>query len=371
MKSIAQLAFLSPKFAPGLSLPASPKGGRISNSFPRRQLTLDPWAASSLLQKSIRRGEVKLALRAAATLHQYRGHGIWRRLASIALEDVGIADLQLVSELVRLSTDAARQNVETSPHVLADVVRRLAAAPKDRSADYLFCAATKLATALDDRRAFEGLSFDEKLSIATHDFEPLTRRAVATLSACTTYKGGKLLVQKEASRTFVAGFERVPDNLLNSMMLLTGQHSHPFGLMLVLVWSQYEFTGGASGYSRPPLPQTEHINGLPLYTFDKHTAVGKKTIPKLAEQCPSVRDALARWVPRDRWAEVTLMAAFYVDAAPVAHRLEWFASELLEFAGFHADMTSAGCVWAGAKPVMECVEDSLAVLNHLRRAALI
>ena len=65
-------------------------------------LNLDPWAASSLLQKAIRRGETALAQQAAAKLHGQRGNGIWRRLMTIAVEDIGIADVQLISDVVRL-----------------------------------------------------------------------------------------------------------------------------------------------------------------------------------------------------------------------------------------------------------------------------
>ncbi len=59
-------------------------------------LPLDPWTASSLLQKAIRRGDTDLAQWAASTLHRQRGASIWRRLVLIAFEDVGIGDLALV-----------------------------------------------------------------------------------------------------------------------------------------------------------------------------------------------------------------------------------------------------------------------------------
>lgn len=82
-----------------------------------------------------------------------------------------------------------------------------------------------------------------------------------------------------------------------------------------------------------------------------------------------MREVLGRWVPRDRWADVTRMAAFYADGAPVAHRLDWFASDLLEYVGFQADMTAAGYPGAGAQPVLDCARQNLGSLNQLSRAA--
>src|SRR5438105_12366516 len=101
-------------------------------------LKLGPWTGSSLLQKSIRRGETELAQEAAMLLYRYRGTAVWRRLITIVIEDVGIAGLDLVSEVVRLGTDKAlRAVLGSEAELLADLTAKLAAAPKDRGSDYL------------------------------------------------------------------------------------------------------------------------------------------------------------------------------------------------------------------------------------------
>jgi hypothetical protein len=60
-------------------------------------LKVSPWIAMSLLQKAIRRGEERLALRAAATLLRISPERLWRRCGCIAFEDVGVADLDTVA----------------------------------------------------------------------------------------------------------------------------------------------------------------------------------------------------------------------------------------------------------------------------------
>ncbi|MGI8705144.1 MAG: hypothetical protein ACR2JJ_05030 [Sphingomicrobium sp.] len=292
---------------------------------------------------------------------------MWRRLASIAVEDVGIADPQLVWDVVHVATAPEARD----PDLLRELVTRLAAAPKDRSADYVFCGATKLETAKEDRARFGSLSVEEQLAVATAHLEPVTRRAVAALAACTATKGERLIVDREGVMKLVRQFNNVPDALVKSALALTGPSSHPFGLVLVVLWSYYQFVGGAYGYARPCLPPTSQVNGIPLYTFDKHTAVGKRAIAKLANESRPVRDALREHVPEEHRTTVAEMAAFYADAAPVSHLLEWEFGRLLAYVGFNADMMAAGCPMEGAPAVLRCVQDNLAHLDQLRRQSLI
>lgn len=79
----------------------------MKNEVPFHRLPCDPWVASSLLQKSIRRDLPQLAAQAAAEYAISRGRDVWRRLVTIAYEDVGCGDLDLVNRLVALATDPA------------------------------------------------------------------------------------------------------------------------------------------------------------------------------------------------------------------------------------------------------------------------
>ena len=66
--------------------------------LPTKPIAADPWVVSSLLQKSIRRGETEIARCAALTLFKHRGSSVWRRLMVIAFEDVGIGSLDVVDD---------------------------------------------------------------------------------------------------------------------------------------------------------------------------------------------------------------------------------------------------------------------------------
>ena len=70
-------------------------------------IVADPWIVSSLLQKSVRRGEIEIAQRASLTLFRSRGSAIWRRFLVIAFEDVGIGSIEAVTMTVAAGSDAA------------------------------------------------------------------------------------------------------------------------------------------------------------------------------------------------------------------------------------------------------------------------
>ncbi len=61
---------------------------------------VDKWLAASALQKAIRRGNEVEALLCARLIVDVDRQRLWRRLAVIAMEDVGIADIDAVADTV-------------------------------------------------------------------------------------------------------------------------------------------------------------------------------------------------------------------------------------------------------------------------------
>jgi hypothetical protein len=141
--------------------------------------------------------------------------------------------------------------------------------------------------------------------------------------------------------------------------------------MLLLVWDRFAMTGLECRIVRDAMPLTDFVGSIPLYTYDKHTAVGRKALALLPGRCSELKSLLSDGVPSERHADVTLMAAFYADAAPIAQRLEWHSGRLLEYVGFQADMFSSGCPTEASTSIVKCVQSNLSTLNQLRRACLL
>ena len=342
------------------------------DNSPANIIQLDPWTASSLLQKAIRRGETALAQRAAKALREYRGIAVWKRLITIAIEDVGIADLELVWDVVSLGTDKnLRELLGSDNNLLEAICGRLAEAQKDRSADYLYSAATKLPAASLEREVLRAASALDQLSIAADTGNPLIRRAVAAMLRCGGTDTSRRVMNESAVRELIVALPgSCPNPLAQTVLTLARQRNDPFSLMLLLLWSRWDGTKDASGISSDPLPYAEYFAGIPLYTFDKHTAVGKRSLRLLPQQSTELANLLAASVPVGQQADVALMAAFYADAVPLARRFEWSAGRLLEHIGLHADMMAAGCAYETVMPVVNCVRKNICLMNELRRAAL-
>jgi replication-associated recombination protein RarA len=103
---------------------------------------ISPWLAMSLMQKAIRRGQVAIALRAAATLLRDSPDRLWRLCGVTAFEDIGVADLEAVAEVtVALAGKAYRARVGGEWPVASAIVSRMARATKCRAADDLLTAA--------------------------------------------------------------------------------------------------------------------------------------------------------------------------------------------------------------------------------------
>src|SRR5690606_24499062 len=89
-------------------------------------------------QKAIRRGETALAEQAAVALFRFRGSATWKRFVVIAVEDIGIACPATLIEVIGLCSDRkCRRQIGDDEDAARYLARRLAAAPKDRSADLL------------------------------------------------------------------------------------------------------------------------------------------------------------------------------------------------------------------------------------------
>lgn len=334
------------------------------------RLKLDPWTASSLLQKAIRRSETDWALKALGELRRHRGAAVYRRLMNIAIEDVGIADPALVLEASALALKPElRDSVWSEDFRLKSLTERLCASAKDRSADYAYCGAIRLEAALLERSELELLPHAELMEIAADPMAAIFRRANAAMLACTTKRARGDVLDPKAVEALLDALE-CPQELRSALVLHAQHRLSPFSLMLPLLWSQMQFVGG-TGYTFVwKLPETQCAAGVPLYAFDKHTAVGKRAIAQLVRTSPELQALLRNGVEPDKWIKVAEMAAFYADAITLKQRFDWHFSYHLEELGTVADMTWAGCPPNLVPSFIVMIRANCTQLNTLRASEL-
>jgi MgsA AAA+ ATPase C terminal len=339
-----------------------------NSALPSKPIAADPWVVSSLLQKSIRRGETDIAQRAALTLLKRRGPTIWRRLMVIAFEDVGVANIDAITAVVAASSDAAlRKSCGGNGHVAIHLAGLLAASPKDRSADYLVGAKDHPALANFARTTRDASVEDILLALADNTLSLPSKAIAAFFAAPKRYP-----VESRASLDCLLGAYRelgVPDDLLAATQTAASRTREPITVMVPLIWLAAQANREAS-VGDCPVPSLVQMGDVPLYALDQHTRLGREAIWRFAREHPAVRWCLTHYVPEPCWRGVAYMAAFYVDGAPVARRLMWDQSETLEAFGIERDLCYACLPADGVEPLLGVMRANLGQLNELRRDVL-
>jgi hypothetical protein len=340
------------------------------SALPSKPIAADPWVVSSLLQKSIRRGERELAERAAFTFFQLKGAAVWRRLIVIAFEDVGIGSVDALTTTVAVAGDSAwRKNYGGDLRLAAYLARLLAEAPKDRSADYL-CDARDHPTLADFWRAMANASLESRLSRVRDQALGLPQRAVATVSALGIGWRGDISRGTGGLEALLATFREleVSEELVAATGIAAARTREPITAMVPLIWFAARHSENqVCDYAVPPLVKADDV---PLYALDKHTRLGREAIWRFACENDSVRACLARFVPRSQQRSAAYVAAFYVDGAPVARRLVWDQSVALEAFGIERDLHHGGVPAEGIQPLLGAMRANLRHLNELRAQVL-
>jgi hypothetical protein len=327
----------------------------------------EKWIASSALQKCVRRGAAELGQRAAITFFKLDKPGLWRRLISIAFEDIGAADIDALIETVAIATATEWRTQVGEERALAYLVQRLSDAPKDRSADYLMLAAHHHASLAHMRQTCATSSIETRLNLLTDLSRSLPERAVAAwfLSGLDErYEKivgrGDLPALKETYRALGAS-----DLLCTATMAAARRTREPFNILVPLVWLEIQ-RNSFSTVRDDPLPHSPVIDGLPLCALDEHTRPGKQAINRLVAEDSDLRACLQQFVRKPRWSAAAQHAAFYVDGSPVTPRLDWSQSHSLEALGTEADIGRAEVPSEGVRPLVEAVRAGLDRLNKIR-----
>src|SRR5215469_1424846 len=104
---------------------------------PSRHLA-DVHLASSCLQKALRRGDRDFALGAAFALLRHDPERLWRRLSVGAVEDFGLANLELTARVVAAIASKPFRARVGERRILNHLIRQLCNSAKDRRLDDLY-----------------------------------------------------------------------------------------------------------------------------------------------------------------------------------------------------------------------------------------
>ena len=330
-------------------------------------LIADQWVINSLLQKSIRRGEVEVAQRAALTFLAQKGSAIWRRFIVIAFEDIGASSADVVAMTVAGSTDLKWRKQSGGDAIVAfHLARLLAEAPKSRSAEHLITSSDCHPSFQQERLLVSTSSIADNLAAVTDKSNSLTHRALAAW--CVLGIGWEREKQPGTDMPALLDTFRqlgVPEELVAATGIAATKTREPITLMVPLVWLAAN-DGQVPTVLEAAVPRSLVLDEIPMYALDKHTRVGLEAIRKLVKYNYEIRECLKRYVAPAQRNAAAYMAAFYADAAPLASKLFWNGAEQLEALGTEADLLKVGVPPEGIEPLVRLFRKNIDQLDKIR-----
>jgi hypothetical protein len=257
---------------------------------PAEPMPCDRWIARSALQKAIRRGEVEVAQRALARLLIEDRYGVWRHLTVIALEDVGVAELETVARVVA----AARNRPWRKEHggewmVASFLVERMAEGRHCQAACDLLLQATN--SLLWEQARADALDTEpEELGAWLGDADlPLEQHGIAALALA-----GCLAEESTAGdpeRLFEIIAERgCPSRVTGICQVAWRTSRNPMALLLPLVCGSAE--AETTKVVDDVMPPSRMISGVPDYAIDQFTRVGGQVARRYLAEDAAMRTLL-------------------------------------------------------------------------------
>lgn len=335
----------------------------------------DVYLLSSTMQKAIRRGDLAIARRAAHQLYTLDRQRLWRRIAVIALEDIGIADITVAAELVAISTlTAARRVLGGDISALNIALARACAAAKDRTGDHLGSILNREPIDNMDRLTLRHASPHALLAMIAASDLPWTRR----LRAAALMSGRSDNPLQPVAANIEAVFDVLHELGAPPLLITTCAAYAARQRDALPIFVPFAFCLRAIGCSEIPrdpktvshdLPATEMIGELPSYSFDPlHTRLGRRATDLW----------LRSYMMKQPWLPRQVAAALWnAESAACDRTFDWHMNDHIRERAYTADLIARGLPLERHADLMDWVTRErpaliaarTAVWNSVRREA--
>lgn len=265
-------------------------------------LACDKWIASSAMQKTIRRGQTKLALRAGFTLWQQDRASFWRRVHTVSVEDVGLGSVDTVVKVLTAYAHTAWRARNDDLKVGLYLISLMCAADKTRVADELLAITGNGIHLKRTREQFFFAENDVLVDIVLNPNELLPERALALwlLAGTDCFPHDNMPTRKGNPKLAGELLTDICDHkpLAKASITIMRKTQWPLGLFTPLIWES--IVGASKGEQTtiihsPELDDTD-IKGIPLTALDQYTRVGKAVIRDLQSKLPDLRQFTTRQI---------------------------------------------------------------------------
>ena len=325
---------------------------------------LDKYLALSLLQKSIRRNEFQLAWNASSYLLKFYPETFWKRLQVIALEDVGVADLELVLATLMI---AKKQNSLASKNNYLSLawalVSELCSSKKDRSADDLFDVLDR-DTSLADKWA-DIIEGNQRPESATDDI--ILQSIVFAVSAGADGPGTIGKVTRSKWKSLLLAQQDLPTRSLALECAIVGMQNTG-SVLAPLLYCVATTKPQSAPIVDDVFPATSAKSFPPIWTLGLHTRVGLSGFRKYLARSSRFHSLFQNSTSGDVSGSKTVGGlVFRLSCGQLRNRWDTEISRTLKT---RATNLGWGIVDQAVPEAMEILSDEFDLLDDCRHQAL-
>lgn len=327
-------------------------------------LTIPIFSALALLQKSVRRNETAFALSAASTLLDHSPDRLFRRLAAISVEDVGLANLPVVEFTVSSASWTFRKRLGGDWPVAAALVTALCSSAKDRSVDDAYVVAKNHMELADLRASLRKLTAPELVELLRDRRATFTRAIAAWRAAGADWNERGSPVGKPIPKQVFATLAETGTSAATVALAARAFTQTREALAPVLAVLEPLRPSGVLVTVDDDLPPTMLDRaGLPVWMHDKFSHAGIASIKALLGR----RCEFSRWVrdhvePRQR-LRFSGEALFRVESGLTLRRVQYPAALSLRQL---ADENFHGLRLSDPREPLELLRNDLGLLHEVR-----
>lgn len=329
----------------------------------------DRYIAMSLMQKAIRRGDVKTALFAGMFLFTTNEQGFWKRLCVCAIEDIGIANLTLVAQvLIADKGKQVREALGGSKRLAQVLLYALCQSPKDRSADDLIDAINWVSGFSEYKADIADLSETELSDIIASKQEPVQHRAIAAVERAIGWKEATSGLGK--GHRWYKVLNDIPEDMASPCALTVSRMGlkRTRVLMAPLLTLIYAHKTKHTKYADDTLPKTVDIQGLPSWVLDGHVRAGLESFKLYIKRSRRMSAFLACHATRNVSLPKTVAGlVFRFESGQLIKRLDWTIGRQLKR---QACANRPGLPDAAVAEGMSILQSEFDLLNECRITAM-
>ena len=317
----------------------------------------DKWLLASGWQKSVRRGETERAAHMAVALWRVDKHKLLQRLAVVCCEDVGIGNLDAVMQV--LNTVGQRPNMQTVLHLSA----QLCAGAKNRLVDAVYITAERSAAYYALRGMMADANDNTLTDYVLDESNPLVERCLAVwcLAGTKRYPSDVIPPRTGSLDKAVAAITMLNAPAPLTQACINGLKLMRWPLPLFLPLIHQEAQKHPVSIRNNPVPVSPNISGLPPYSADMFTRVGKSCIRQLQKAVPDLKGYTTQQLG---------LALFYIEGHCVDKELTSPQLEAIQRAGEMADLATAELHEPEYMRLREILTQHMGVLTDIRRQHL-